>query len=81
MMPLERSPAASPKKTSDSLFEESQLTNVRRAIHFTDEDAQGQSSEINSNEFRLVKLPTFWRKQPKLWFAQLESEFLVSYSL
>jgi len=36
-----------------------------------------ESSQINSNEFRLLKLPTFWRKQPKLWFAQIESEFIV----
>jgi len=37
----------------------------------------GESVEINANEFRLLKLPTFWHKQPKLWFVQLESEFLV----
>jgi len=37
----------------------------------------GESSQINSNEFRLIKLPMFWHKHPKLWFAQLESEFLV----
>ncbi|XP_011684745.1 PREDICTED: uncharacterized protein LOC105448079 [Wasmannia auropunctata] len=37
----------------------------------------GEPSHINSNEFRLIKLPTFWHKHPKLWFAQLESEFLV----
>ncbi|KYQ47879.1 hypothetical protein ALC60_13088 [Trachymyrmex zeteki] len=37
----------------------------------------GESRQIHSNEFRLIKLPTFWHKHPKLWFAQLESEFLV----
>jgi len=37
----------------------------------------GESSQVNANEFRLIKLPTFWHKHPKLWFAQLESEFLV----
>ncbi|KYN11442.1 hypothetical protein ALC57_16411, partial [Trachymyrmex cornetzi] len=37
----------------------------------------GESRQVNSNEFRVVKLPTFWHKHPKLWFAQLESEFLV----
>jgi len=37
----------------------------------------GESSQINSNEFRLLKLPTFWHKQPKLWFAQIESEFVI----
>jgi len=38
---------------------------------------QTESNQINSNEFCLIKLPTFWHKNPKLWFAQLESEFLV----
>lgn len=37
----------------------------------------GESREINANEFRFLKLPTFWHKQPKLWFLQLESEFLI----
>jgi|GEM_PF-6974727 len=37
----------------------------------------GECSQINSNEFRLLKLPIFWHKQPKLWFAQIESEFVV----
>lgn len=32
-------------------------------------------AEIQSNEFRNVRLPTFWRNRPKLWFASLESEF------
>lgn len=31
----------------------------------------------HSNELRLIKLPKFWRKQSKLWFAHLESEFTV----
>lgn len=26
-------------------------------------------------EFRNVRLPTFWKNRPKLWFVQLESEF------
>lgn len=36
-----------------------------------------RSQKIHSNELRLIKLPKFWRKQPKLWFAHLESEFTV----
>ena len=39
--------------------------------------SSGESIQIHSNEFRLLKLPTFWHKQPKLWFAQIESEFTV----
>lgn len=37
----------------------------------------GEPVSISANEFRLLKLPTFWHKQPKLWFAQLECEFQV----
>lgn len=33
--------------------------------------------EIHGSEFRNVRLPTFWRNRPKLWFAQLESEFVA----
>lgn len=36
-----------------------------------------RSQKIHSNELRLIKLPKFWRKQPKLWFPHLESEFTV----
>ena len=32
-------------------------------------------AEIQANEFRNVKLTTFWRNRPKLWFVSLESEF------
>ncbi|XP_012279126.1 uncharacterized protein LOC105699009 [Orussus abietinus] len=31
--------------------------------------------EVQANEFRSAKLPTFWRNNPKLWFCQLESYF------
>ena len=31
--------------------------------------------EVHSSEFAKIKLPSFWQKRPKLWFAQLESEF------
>lgn len=40
--------------------------------------SQGERSEaleIQSNEFRNVKLQMFWRNRPKLWFASLECEF------
>ncbi|KAK2575353.1 hypothetical protein KPH14_000826 [Odynerus spinipes] len=35
----------------------------------------GKKVEIQASEFRSVKLPTFWREEPKLWFAVLEREF------
>lgn len=38
------------------------------------EDMPG-NAEVNVFEFRNVRLATFWRNRPKLWFAQLESEF------
>jgi len=52
---------------------ESEGCNLPSAVlHRTDE-----SSQIMSNEFRLIKLLTFWHKHLKLWFIQLEIEFLV----
>ncbi|XP_070158016.1 uncharacterized protein [Polyergus mexicanus] len=53
------------------------LTNPTQSFASNEPHQQGQPNEIHSNEFRLVKLPNFWYKQPKLWFVQLESEFLV----
>ncbi|XP_070170800.1 uncharacterized protein [Polyergus mexicanus] len=53
------------------------LTNPTQSFASNEPHQQDQPNEIHSNEFRLVKLPNFWYKQPKLWFAQLESEFLV----
>ncbi|KAI4476091.1 hypothetical protein M0804_013887 [Polistes exclamans] len=43
-------------------------------------DIDGKSKagkEIQANEFRNVRLHTFWRNRPKLWFSQLEGEFAV----
>lgn len=37
----------------------------------------GNSNEVFSSEFRKVRLPSFWQKNPRLWFTQLESEFVV----
>lgn len=34
-----------------------------------------EDTEINASDFRSVKLPTFWRDDPRLWFAMLEREF------
>ncbi|CAK9798607.1 hypothetical protein ANTPLA_LOCUS1695 [Anthophora plagiata] len=34
-----------------------------------------QMAEVNASDFRSVKLPTFWKDDPKLWFAMLEKEF------
>lgn len=33
-----------------------------------------QSYEIQANEFRNVKLATFWRNRSKLWFVAIKSE-------
>lgn len=79
-MPVERSPVQSPGASAsfpENLQE--QRTDVSRAILSVGDDSghPGDIREIHSNEFRLLKLPTFWHKQPKLWFAQVESEFLV----
>lgn len=41
----------------------------------TPEERNTEAKEIQANEFRNVRLTTFWRNQPKLWFAQLECEF------
>lgn len=77
-MPIERSPTATPSPETISFEGVAHPVNAR-TLDFTSNDLQqqGESREINSNEFRLLKLPTFLHKQPKLWFAQLESEFLV----
>lgn len=54
----------------------------------SNENAQSSASEshstppsnnggdVLSSEFRKVRLPSFWQKNPRLWFAQLESEFV-----
>lgn len=77
-MPIERSPTATPSPETVSFEGVAQHPiNARTNFSSNDQPQQGESREINSNEFRLLKLPTFWHKQPKLWFAQLESEFLV----
>ncbi|KAK2575154.1 hypothetical protein KPH14_012673 [Odynerus spinipes] len=39
------------------------------------ENESENKTEIQASEFRSVKLPTFWREEPKLWFAILEKEF------
>ncbi|XP_076764838.1 uncharacterized protein LOC143431786 [Xylocopa sonorina] len=33
------------------------------------------TQEIQASEFRNVKLPTFWKEEPRLWFTMLEREF------
>lgn len=80
-MPIERTPATSPASEPASFESTNQQSTSIRMLNFANNDnqPQGESSEreINANEFRLLKMSTFWHKQPKLWFAQLESEFLV----
>lgn len=79
IMPIDGSPTVTPASVTVSLENAVQQPASTRTLNFDNNDLQqqGESREINSNEFRLLKLPTFWHKQPKLWFAQLESEFLV----
>lgn len=81
-MPLDRSPVTAPATATVPVYEEDmdlrqQQATASQPLCFTGDNQrlQGQSHEIHSNEFRLLKLPNFWHKQPKLWFAQLESEF------
>ncbi|XP_054010832.1 uncharacterized protein LOC128893701 [Hylaeus anthracinus] len=41
-----------------------------------DEEKGGrEGTEVNASDFQSVKLPTFWREDPRLWFAMLEREF------
>jgi len=81
MMPLDRTP----NRASDT---SARLTTDYEVPNLNNTDAEGFNlpdtepfrsgeSQIHSNEFRCIKLPTFWHKNPKLWFAQLESEFLI----
>lgn len=82
-MPVDRSPPRT-SGTGSSIAQETDnaaafLPETSR-VHLSansETHQMGEPNQINSNEFRLIKLPTFWHKQPKLWFAQLESEFLV----
>lgn len=82
-MPIDRSPPPPQQpvipgtSASDELI--NQHVNLEKSFQHTNMGLSnsGESREINANEFRLLKLPTFWHKQPKLWFAQLESEFLA----
>lgn len=78
-MPIDRSPVSTPAARMASSEPSNQQSASQRNLNFINYNPQqpGESSEINSNEFKLLKLSTFWHKQPKLWFTQLESEFLV----
>lgn len=80
MMPVEHSPIHTPGGSTafpENLQE--QNPDVNRTLLSAGDDFghPGDTREVHSNEFRLLKLPKFWHKQPKLWFAQVESEFLV----
>lgn len=79
-MPVDRSPPRDgqgpPTDPSGSLIPREQMeepeaptSNGKRQQDVTD------GLEIQANEFRNVKLQTFWRNRPKLWFASLECEF------
>ncbi|XP_039303395.1 uncharacterized protein LOC120357299 [Solenopsis invicta] len=75
----ESTPSTSTTSTSASILSLQQevgmeILNLPSGI---EHQSSGESTQIHPNEFRLLKLPTFWYKQPKLWFAQIESEFTV----
>ncbi|XP_018400067.1 PREDICTED: uncharacterized protein LOC108777628 [Cyphomyrmex costatus] len=80
-MPMDRTPIKVPNTSTNMQFDEVPIFNNTAADEAEVQRAEslhtGESNQINSNEFRLIKLLTFWHKHPKLWFAQLESEFLV----
>ena len=60
---------------SGGLFEESG-SSLLPGPPISQEVAEEQNrQEIFAAEFRNVRLPTFWRNKPALWFVQLESEF------
>ncbi|XP_029670045.1 uncharacterized protein LOC115239590 [Formica exsecta] len=74
-MPVDRTPPATPGSASAPEDQQDQHANNMEssAQHTSNEPRNSaESGEINANEFRLLKLPIFWHKQPKLWFAQLE---------
>ncbi|XP_029675867.1 uncharacterized protein LOC115243212 [Formica exsecta] len=79
-MPVDRTLPATPGSASAPEDQQDQhANNMERSAQHTSNELKnsGESGEINANEFRLLKLPIFWHKQPKLWFTQLKSEFLV----
>ncbi|XP_076388105.1 uncharacterized protein LOC143264515 [Megachile rotundata] len=41
----------------------------------TDAPVDAMRHEIQASEFRNVKLPAFWKEEPRLWFIMLEREF------
>lgn len=60
-----------PKTAQDKCVEESDGT-ARGTQH---DEAPERSNEVHGNEFRNVRLQTFWPTKPKLWFRRIESEF------
>lgn len=75
-MPIERSPT----KTGLSLDPEN-LGEDEDSLEEADSVRQlptlniPRSADVHAAEFRNVRIATFWRNRPKLWFAHLESEF------
>jgi len=70
MMPLERTPnraSVTPARIQMDC-EVPNLNDTETGFNLSDAEQfrSGESSQIYSNEFRLIKLPTFWQKHPKL---------------
>lgn len=78
-MSIPRTPRPGPKKAGNAAdADEHKDDEVSEDEH--DRQIPGRrryETEIQGNKFRNVRLPTFWRNRPKLWFAQLESEFVA----
>lgn len=75
-MPVDHSPSCPACfGEKDDAEEESGKTSidVNRGEH--PKEYAASLAEIQSNEFRNVKLSMFWRNRAKLWFTFLESEF------
>lgn len=71
-MPIERSPSSSVITDSPTSRNHRRPEGAAEEAHDHDDATRVQ---VYANEFRNVKLSTFWTNKPRLWFAQLECEF------
>jgi len=72
-MPIEHSPSrtdstsGNDKETGGSKNVTPQMPDVRKL--------ENTASEVHAANLKDIKITTFWRARPKLWFVSLESEF------